>query len=110
MLSELGVCRPSRAARRGRSEMTPRPLLAKAACMSLGDSKGGWVQFFPAGDIKARDGRAWRMPDPDGFIARTKQRAGSTPLVIDYEHQTQNAAQNGRPAPAAGWITDLEHR
>ena len=28
--------------------------------------------------------------------------------MVDYEHQTQLAAQNGRPAPAAGWITSLE--
>lgn len=28
--------------------------------------------------------------------------------MVDYEHQTQLAAQNGQPAPAAGWITSLE--
>ena len=40
------------------------------------------------------------------LIARWKARA--TPLVVDYEHQTHNSAYNGQPAPAAGWITDLE--
>ena len=27
---------------------------------------------------------------------------------MDYEHQTINAAENGKPAPAAGWIESLE--
>ncbi|SAI74575.1 Mu-like prophage I protein [Bordetella ansorpii] len=31
-------------------------------------------------------------------------RASSNALPIDYEHQTQQAAVNGQPAPAAGWI------
>jgi phage I-like protein len=28
-------------------------------------------------------------------------------VVIDYEHQTLKASDNGKPAPAAGWVTDL---
>ena len=28
--------------------------------------------------------------------------------MVDYEHQTMNAAENGKPAPAAGWIESLE--
>jgi phage I-like protein len=31
-------------------------------------------------------------------------------LVIDYEHQTQATEWNGQPAPAAGWIDQLEVR
>lgn len=30
-------------------------------------------------------------------------------LVIDYDHQTLRAEDNGMPAPAAGWITALEY-
>jgi phage I-like protein len=30
--------------------------------------------------------------------------------VVDYEHQTLLAAQNGHPAPAAGWFSKLEWR
>jgi phage I-like protein len=30
--------------------------------------------------------------------------------VVDYEHQTLLAAQNGQPAPAAGWFGKLEWR
>lgn len=30
--------------------------------------------------------------------------------VIDFEHQTLNTVQNGKPAPAAGWFHKLEWR
>lgn len=30
-------------------------------------------------------------------------------LVIDYDHQTLRSEENGKPAPAAGWITALEY-
>lgn len=30
-------------------------------------------------------------------------------LVIDYNHQTLYTKENGQPAPAAGWVTDLEY-
>lgn len=78
----------------------------------------GRIQLFPAGTFSARDGRpgnirgckarAWRLTAEDAaaLIARWKQQ--STALVVDYEHQTQHAAANGQPAPAAGWITSLE--
>ena len=31
-------------------------------------------------------------------------------VVIDYEHQTLHAQENGKPAPASGWITAVEVR
>lgn len=31
-------------------------------------------------------------------------------IVVDYEHQTLSALHNGQPAPAAGWIYELEAR
>ena len=30
-------------------------------------------------------------------------------LVIDYDHQTLRSEENGKPAPAAGWITALDY-
>lgn len=29
------------------------------------------------------------------------------PIVVDYEHQSENSITNGKPAPALGWINDL---
>lgn len=101
------------------------PLLATglALALSLSDDMGqdkaaGRIQLFPAGTFAARDGRpgtlrgvnatSWRLTAQDAAAVITHWRGTATPLVVDYEHQTQLAAQNGQPAPAAGWITSLE--
>jgi len=44
------------------------------------------------------------------LISRVAARA--TDVVMDYEHQTLNSAENGKPAPAAAWLkgTWLEWR
>ena len=60
------------------------------------------------GENRPRDGRqAFFLENADAVIAKTKLRAQSTPLVIDYEHQSHATKANGKPAPAAGWITAL---
>ena len=60
------------------------------------------------GTLKGVKAKAWTLTfdDAAAVIARWRQR--ETPLVVDYEHQTINAAENGKPAPAAGWIESLE--
>ncbi|UTV30168.1 phage protease [Photobacterium atrarenae] len=80
----------------------------------------GWVQLLPAGKFKARDGRPhdtkdgyWHLTAETAaqMIAATK--AAAPKVLIDYEHQTLHAAENGKPAPAAGWLTsetDIEWR
>lgn len=73
------------------------------------------LQLLPAGTFSARDGRpndapAWHI---DAALAQTliaDAAARVTPYVIDYEHQTMLARQNGQPAPAAGWFSKLEWR
>lgn len=73
------------------------------------------AQLFPDGAFAARDGRpasltdgklsAWHM-DTDIAAALTAQVAArETPLPVDYEHQLLLAKQNGKPAPASGWIS-----
>lgn len=73
------------------------------------------VRLLPAGTFKARDGR------PDGLPGWTLDDAGATALLnaalsrqdrylIDYDHQTLYASQNGGKAPAAGWFSQLEWR
>ena len=66
--------------------------------------------LMPAGELRARDGRRWKLTDAAGVVAATRQRAGGADLVFDYEHQTDYSASNGQPAPAAGWIRDIETR
>ena len=93
-----------------------------AIALSLSDDTGqdkasGRIQLFPAGTFAARDGRpgnlrgvnatSWRLTAQDAEAVIVHWQRTATPLMVDYEHQTQLAAQNGRPAPAAGWITSL---
>ncbi|XQE65779.1 phage protease [Pseudomonas sp. P3C3] len=84
---------------------------AFAACTFELQAEGAAIQLFPAGAFKARDGRPADVEAGHWFIdaqiaARvlSKAAARATDLVIDYEHQTLNSADNGKPAPAAGWI------
>lgn len=60
--------------------------------------------------MSARDGRRFVLADAAAVVERTLVRAGKAHLPIDYEHQTDLAAENGRPAPAAGWISQLSVR
>lgn len=92
--------------------------IAARVLTDAGGPAPGRIQLFPMGEFSARDGRpgtlkgvkvkAWTITPiiAAAVIARWQQR--ETPLVVDYEHQTINAAENGKPAPAAGWIESLE--
>lgn len=51
--------------------------------------------------------KSWRLNGEDAEKLIAAWRTRKSRVVVDYEHQTLNAGQNGQPAPAAGWITDL---
>lgn len=73
------------------------------------------IQVTPAGAFRPRDGRkmpvdAWNLDAASAAQVIARFRANKTPLVVDYEHQTLQAETNGQPAPAAGFIRDLEWR
>lgn len=82
---------------------------AIAACAFEVREADGAIQIFPAGQFDAPRGAMagkgpWRI---DGAIASRLIASAATrsnPLVIDYEHQTLRASENGQPAPAAGWL------
>lgn len=93
------------------------PTIATAALMTavaLVEGDGGkapdWVQLLPAGPlIEARDGRSFRFTNPQTVLDHFARR--KLDLAIDYEHaQDSEATKDGRPAPAAGWISALEMR
>jgi phage I-like protein len=70
-----------------------------------------WIEVIPAGTFATRDGRGpYRNTNPDAVIAATAALDMSAGLPIDYDHATDLAAPEGRPAPAAGWIKQLEVR
>jgi phage I-like protein len=82
------------------------------ALMTHGEPQGEQlVHLLPAGSFRARDGRGpWQLCDAQQVIRASRAMAGRRQLPIDYEHQTEHAKQNGRPAPAAGWIKGLQAR
>jgi len=70
-----------------------------------------WIQLLPLGTFSGRDGRGpYHVNDPEAVIAATREYHGNTDIPLDYNHQTEFASQNGKPAPAAGWIKELETR
>ena len=70
-----------------------------------------WVHLIPAGTFIGVDGRGpYRLADAQAVVAATRAHHGRKQIVMDYEHQSINSQQNGKPAPAAGWIVGLEAR
>ena len=68
-----------------------------------------WIQLLPPGTFSGRDGRGpYHANDPEAVIAATREYHGNADIPLDYNHQTEHAAENGKPAPAAGWIKKLE--
>lgn len=83
--------------------------VAFAAC-SFALNANGAVQLLPAGEFRARDGRptecaCWLTNAQIAVKLIADIAALANPLVIDYEHQTLLSAENGQPAPAAGWFS-----
>ena len=77
------------------------------------------MRVIPDGHFDAVDGRpgnmegvkakTWFLDSAAASAVSAAFKAGGVKLPIDYEHQTLKAAENGQPAPAAGWITALEY-
>ncbi len=85
-----------------------------AAC-AIAVTPASEIQLFPAGEFRSTDGRPFDTPHwfidaplAASIIAEFESRINRT--VVDYEHQTLLSAQNGQPAPAAGWFGKLEWR
>ncbi|MDB5586210.1 MAG: Mu-like prophage protein [Devosia sp.] len=94
------------------AEVTPAGLVALCAALGLpGDSAAApdWVHLLPAGQIRTGDGRGpYQVRDVAALMAKSLQ-AGER-LVIDENHSTDLAAPKGMPAPAMGWIVELQSR
>jgi phage I-like protein len=79
------------------------------------ETPSGEFQIFPAGSFSATDGRPKDAPGYvlDETIAAqliADFEAKTNPLMVDYEHQAVLSKENGKPAPAAGWVHGLEWR
>lgn len=90
--------------------MTKRTSSSLGIALNVQDGRApDWVQLTPPGSqIAGRDGRGWRLTDPEAVIAAF--RASAKKPQIDIEHSSQLLAPQGHPAPAVGWIEDIEVR
>lgn len=77
----------------------------------VGGNRQQWAQLVSLGNVKTRDGRGPFMVDkPSEIIASSFAHTNTGKLPVDYDHAIDLAAPQGRPAPAAGWITEMETR
>jgi len=68
-----------------------------------------WIHVIPFGTW-TRHGQSIVIGVVQGQQAVDNFSRMMRDLVIDYEHQSLNAEENGQPAPAAGWIDREEMR
>ena len=73
------------------------------------------IRLIPAGPFRSVDGRpadvaAWVLDDAHAAQIVATVNARQSACVIDFEHQTLLSRENGKPAPAAGWYSQVEWR
>ena len=75
----------------------------------LEQSPPAWILLVPADSVvSGRDGRRFTNPGPLRLIQAFAEN--KLDVVIDLEHSSQTQALEGKPAPAFGWIGELEDR
>lgn len=91
---------------------TPAPLVALCSAIALPDAPGApdWVHLVPMpGPIRTVNGLGpYRVANAKAVIAASL--ADPRGIPIDENHSTQIAGARGEPAPARGWVRDLEAR
>ncbi|WP_035481460.1 phage protease [Gallaecimonas xiamenensis] len=102
--------RPLTAAVAALSNQSSTVVLGLAAC-TLSQQGNASVQLLPDGPFKAKDGRPhdvpggqWLMDAAAWQMLKADAAERTNDYHFDYEHQTLRTADNGQPAPAAGWI------
>jgi phage I-like protein len=87
---------------------TANNLAALCFALTPGDA-AEWLELIPAADaegiVRGRDGRWWRMPDPQAVAD-----AFDVAIPLDINHASELLAPSGSPSPAQGWIESLEVR
>lgn len=87
--------------------------LSVAICAALIGKTAGEIQLFPAGPFRATDGRPADVPNwfiTKEAVDRINASNRVNRFIIDYEHQTLLAKDNGQPAPKAGSFRNLVWR
>ena len=88
------------------SAATALPGTAFTTLLEAVDGKApAWARLLQAGENRTRDGRGpFTVADPARVVQASAEYSAGIDLLVDYEHQFDRAADNGKPAPAAGWI------
>lgn len=70
-----------------------------------------WVELIPAGPtVLGRDGRTWLFDDLAQRLVLDAFTSRGIDLAVDWEHASEILAPSGQPAPASGWVDQLEIR
>lgn len=85
------------------------------SCTSTCSPAENEFQLFPTGQFRTQDGRpkglsGWVMNAATAARLIEAFNTKKNPMLVDYEHQTTLTKDNGKPAPAAGWVHGLEWR
>jgi len=84
-------------------------LISVCAVAIEADEAPEWIELIPAGKFSALDGRGpFENQDPEAIVAASVAKMPQVGLVLDYDHSTDLAAPEGRPAPAAGWLKQFK--
>jgi phage I-like protein len=91
----------------------PSDLIALCASVDLPDQAEApdWIHLVPTlqGEIATFDGRGpYRLADASAVIAASL--ANERGIPVDEMHATDLAGPSGGPAPARGWIKDMQTR
>ncbi|TCT35381.1 phage protease [Martelella mediterranea] len=68
-----------------------------------------WLQLLPATEFSGVDGRGPYMAPDLNALVQSFNAAGRK-LAVDENHSTDLAGKAGHPAPARGWIVELQAR
>lgn len=77
---------------------------------ALNVNDGGIPEIVPlmsVGRNDGRDGRTFFVSNAEEVIKATDAFRGNADLLLDYNHQSEYARENGRPAPASGWMKNF---
>src|SRR6202034_3405291 len=70
-----------------------------------------WIRLLALGRLETRDSRGpFFVKDPEAIVAATLAQKLEKGLPVDFDHALDFAAPDGRPAPAAAWITEIKIR
>jgi phage I-like protein len=97
------------AARNRGGALTVNALTIDLAAAGAAPAAPGEFRVLPLGEFKPADGRqtttaCWTLSAQLGAAIVDEIAAKASDTVIDYEHQSLRCAENGQPAPAAGWF------